>query len=160
MGARLIIVGAQPILVGGHLVISANSSGSQRQRQRSALCRPRGVQSFAVIMSAHHQGLVLWAFLTQSADEKPQAPESISHSPGCRSEVGSEASLPASHMAHGAQGPGGNTARAGSQTPTLSPAWSRKAGSLSQGHAARSGHSSPVSSPQPQAGVGMGAEEG
>ena len=126
----------------------------------STLCRPRGVHSFAVIMSAHHQGLLSWAFLTQSAEEKTQAPESISHSPGCRSKVGAEASLPASHITHGAQGPGGNTARVGSKTPTLSTAWSRKAGSLSQGHAARSGHSSPVSSPQPQAGVGMGVEEG
>ena len=106
--------------------------------------------------AAHHQCLVSWALVTQSADEKTEAPGSISHSPGCRSMVGSEASLPASHIAHGAQGPGGNTARAGSQTPTLSPAWSEKVGSLSQGHAARSSHSSPVSSPQPQAGVEIG----
>lgn len=89
------------------------------------------MQSFTVIMSTHHQCLVSWALLTQYADEKTEAPESISHSPGCRSEAGSEASLPASHMAHGAQGPGGN--ERGSQTPTLSPAWSGKVGSLSQG---------------------------
>ena len=112
-----------------------------------------------MIMSTHHQCLVSWALLTQYADEKTEAPESISHSPGCRSEVGSEASLPASHIAHGAQGPGGNMNEAARHPPLVLLGPGRLGASPK---VTQQGQATQAQCPllNPRLGWGWGAEEG